>query len=105
MLVGASPITGSLNVLNGEDRSAGAWVSMGGLLVAAAEMCIASGLGLIIGEEYFMTDDAFIERLGRYLVELKDIEQHAIPGTGSCGGATARSSANALSPWPALSVR
>jgi hypothetical protein len=35
VLVGASPITGSLNVLNGEDRSAGAWVSMGGLLVAA----------------------------------------------------------------------
>ena len=30
----------------------------GGVAVAAAEMCIASGLGLIVGEEHFMTDDA-----------------------------------------------
>jgi hypothetical protein len=38
-------------------------------------MCIASGLGLIVGEALFMSDDAFAERPGRYLVELADIEQ------------------------------
>jgi phosphoribosylformylglycinamidine synthase len=49
-------------------------VSDGGVAVAAAEMCIASGLGMIIGSEHFMTDDAFAERPGRYLVELKSTE-------------------------------
>ena len=49
-------------------------VSDGGVAVAAAEMCIASGLGMIVGEEDFMSDAAFDERPGRYLVELKDIE-------------------------------
>jgi phosphoribosylformylglycinamidine synthase II len=51
-------------------------VSDGGVAVAAAEMSIASGLGLIIGQEHLMTDDAFAERPGRYLVELTDV-QHA----------------------------
>jgi phosphoribosylformylglycinamidine synthase len=43
-------------------------ISDGGLLVAAAEMCIASGLGL----EIRLTDiaDGFTERVGRYLVEI-----------------------------------
>jgi phosphoribosylformylglycinamidine synthase len=49
-------------------------VSDGGVAVAAAEMCIASGLGMIIGAEHLMTDDAFAERPGRYLVELKSTD-------------------------------
>jgi phosphoribosylformylglycinamidine synthase len=47
-------------------------VSDGGLAVAAAEMCIASGLGLIVGTELFMSEAAFAEIPGRYLVELPD---------------------------------
>jgi phosphoribosylformylglycinamidine synthase len=46
-------------------------VSDGGVAVAAAEMCIASGLGLIVGQEHF----DFTERPGRYLIELTDVEQ------------------------------
>jgi phosphoribosylformylglycinamidine synthase len=49
-------------------------VGDGGVAVAAAEMCIASGLGLIVGEELLMTDGAFAERLGTYLVEVSDTE-------------------------------
>src|SRR5207247_7310402 len=50
-------------------------VSDGGVAVAAAEMCIASGLGLIVGEEHF----DLVEHLGRYLIELTDAEQvHAV---------------------------
>ena len=48
-------------------------VSDGGVAVAAAEMCIASGLGLIVGEGQFVGDAAFEERPGRYLVELADV--------------------------------
>jgi phosphoribosylformylglycinamidine synthase len=48
-------------------------VSDGGVAIAAAEMCIASGMGLIVGEEYFESDNAFVERPGRYLVELSDL--------------------------------
>jgi phosphoribosylformylglycinamidine synthase subunit PurSL len=44
-------------------------VSDGGIAVAAAEMCIASGLGLIAGD-FLLSDSAFAERNGRYLVEL-----------------------------------
>ncbi len=44
-------------------------VSDGGVGVALAEMSIASGLGLIVGEEHFTFDD---ERPGRYLIELVD---------------------------------
>jgi len=47
-------------------------ISDGGIAVAAAEMCIASGLGLIVGADLFLTDAAFTERPGRYLVELAD---------------------------------
>jgi phosphoribosylformylglycinamidine synthase len=50
-------------------------VSDGGVAVAAAEMCIASGLGLIVGESLIATDDAFAELPGRYLVELANVEQ------------------------------
>ncbi|HYO11528.1 MAG TPA: AIR synthase-related protein, partial [Tepidisphaeraceae bacterium] len=54
-------------------------ISEGGIAVAAAEMCIASGLGLIVGAEHFATDEAFVESPGRYLIELADIEQqHAV---------------------------
>lgn len=45
-------------------------VSDGGIAVAAAEMCMASGLGLIVGAELFMSEAAFAESPGRYLVEL-----------------------------------
>jgi phosphoribosylformylglycinamidine synthase len=45
-------------------------ISDGGIAVAAAEMCMASGLGLIVGAELFMSEAAFVERPGRYLVEL-----------------------------------
>jgi phosphoribosylformylglycinamidine synthase len=47
-------------------------VSDGGVAVAAAEMCIASGLGLIVGDEMFVSDEAFAEVPGRYLVELAE---------------------------------
>ncbi|HEY7116444.1 MAG TPA: phosphoribosylformylglycinamidine synthase subunit PurS [Tepidisphaeraceae bacterium] len=47
-------------------------VSEGGIAVAMAEMCIASGLGMIVGAERLLTIDAFAEAPGRYLVELID---------------------------------
>jgi phosphoribosylformylglycinamidine (FGAM) synthase-like enzyme len=47
-------------------------ISDGGLAVAAAEMCIASGLGLIVGAETFASEAAFAEGPGRYLIELGD---------------------------------
>jgi len=40
--------------------------------VAAAEMCIASGYGMIVGAEMFMSESAFAEAPGRYLIELPD---------------------------------
>ena len=43
-------------------------VSDGGVLVAAAEMCIASGIGL--GVEVMSGDALFEERSGRYLLEV-----------------------------------
>jgi phosphoribosylformylglycinamidine synthase len=49
-------------------------VSDGGYATAAAEMCIASGLGLIVGAELLATDAAFAESAGRYLVELRTPE-------------------------------
>jgi phosphoribosylformylglycinamidine synthase len=52
-------------------------VTDGGLAVAVAEMCIASGLGMIVGAEHFMTEQAFTEAPGRYLVELPDPTQSA----------------------------
>jgi phosphoribosylformylglycinamidine synthase len=47
-------------------------VSDGGVPVALAEMCIASGLGVIVGEAFFTKPDAFEERPGQYLLELTD---------------------------------
>ncbi len=47
-------------------------VSDGGPIVAAAEMCIASGLGLKISEGLFAQVHAFAELPGRYLIELTD---------------------------------
>jgi phosphoribosylformylglycinamidine synthase len=53
-------------------------VSDGGIAIAAAEMCIASGLGLITGPE-LLSASAFIERPGRYLIELaQNIQPDAI---------------------------
>ncbi len=47
-------------------------VSDGGVITAAAEMCIASGLGLSFAEEAFDYQPAFVEKPGQYLVELSD---------------------------------
>jgi phosphoribosylformylglycinamidine synthase II len=44
--------------------------SDGGVAVAAAEMCIASGLGLVVDEKQLAGAAAFAERPGQYLVEL-----------------------------------
>jgi phosphoribosylformylglycinamidine synthase len=46
-------------------------ISEGGLAVAAAEMSIASGLGLIVGADLFMTQAAFAQSPARYLIEFK----------------------------------
>ena len=45
-------------------------VSDGGWLIAAAEMCIASGRGLSLHPEQLAADDPFAEYPGRYIVEL-----------------------------------
>jgi phosphoribosylformylglycinamidine synthase len=47
-------------------------VSDGGIAVAAAEMCIASGLGLNIRQG--MLEESFEEVAGRYLVEVAGVE-------------------------------
>jgi phosphoribosylformylglycinamidine synthase len=47
-------------------------ISDGGIAVAAAEMCIASGCGMIVGEELVAVDEAFTERPGRCLIELRE---------------------------------
>ncbi len=47
-------------------------VSDGGVAVTAAEMCIASGLGMIVGEEHLAGGSAFAEGPGRTLVELAE---------------------------------
>jgi phosphoribosylformylglycinamidine synthase len=49
-------------------------VSDGGAATAAAEMAIASGLGLIVGAEWFESPDTWGETPGRYLVELRDAD-------------------------------
>jgi phosphoribosylformylglycinamidine synthase II len=49
-------------------------VSDGGLAVAAAEMCIASGLGLTIDAHHLMTTDPFAETSGCYVIELAEID-------------------------------
>jgi phosphoribosylformylglycinamidine (FGAM) synthase-like enzyme len=45
-------------------------VSDGGIATAAAEMCIASGLGLEVSQGAFASDAIFAEAPGRYVVEL-----------------------------------
>jgi phosphoribosylformylglycinamidine synthase len=47
-------------------------ISEGGVAVAAAEMCIASGLGMIVAADFFLSQAAFDQRPGRYLVELPE---------------------------------
>jgi len=49
-------------------------ISDGGIAVAAAEMCIGSGIGLIVGADLFLSDDVFTERPGRYLIELAEAD-------------------------------
>jgi phosphoribosylformylglycinamidine synthase len=57
-------------------------ISDGGIAGAAAEMCIASGLGLLVSDAKFAGEEGFTERPGRYLVELRsgarasDLKKH-----------------------------
>jgi phosphoribosylformylglycinamidine synthase subunit PurSL len=51
-------------------------ISDGGVAVAAAEMCIASGMGMSVNDGMLKDQSAFGEMPGRYLVELR--EQHVI---------------------------
>jgi phosphoribosylformylglycinamidine synthase len=62
-------------------------VSDGGIAVAAAEMCIASGLGLAVNESFLGSDAAFAQSNGRFLVELSrsidgDAIERELGGTG-----------------------
>jgi phosphoribosylformylglycinamidine synthase len=50
-------------------------LSQGGLAVAAAEMCIASGIGIAAGEDLLLSDSAFADIPGRYLLELSPQNQ------------------------------
>ena len=55
-------------------------MSDGGWLVAAAEMCIASGMGLQLDANF---DDAFEERIASYLLEVHALgvePVEALPG-------------------------
>ncbi len=45
-------------------------VSDGGIAVALAEMCIASGIGIHVGAELMLSPEGFAERPGQYLIEL-----------------------------------
>ena len=49
-------------------------VSDGGVAVAAAEMCIASGLGMIMSEAFHQLSDVFEESPTRYLIEADNNE-------------------------------
>ncbi len=55
-------------------------VSDGGVAVAAAEMCIASGLGLLVHDANL----GFVERSGQYLVELESTEALSNAVQGCC---------------------
>ena len=57
-------------LVRGKSFSAVHDISDGGYLTAAAEMCIASGLGLAIEDALFNAPDAFAEQPGGYVVEL-----------------------------------
>jgi phosphoribosylformylglycinamidine synthase len=59
-------------------------ISDGGLLVAAAEMCIASGLGIRL-ESGKLTGGPFDEPVGEYLIE-HEIPSPGTPGEGSGSG-------------------
>jgi phosphoribosylformylglycinamidine (FGAM) synthase-like enzyme len=63
-------------------------VSEGGIAVAAAEMCIASAMGLICGREILLGDAAFDEKPGRYLLELTDEFDASAIGSHFKGAAT-----------------
>jgi phosphoribosylformylglycinamidine synthase len=51
-------------------------VSDGGYAVAAAEMCIASGLGLTLDPDFLAQNDPFAESAGRYVIELRASSIH-----------------------------
>jgi phosphoribosylformylglycinamidine synthase subunit PurSL len=52
-------------------------VSDGGYAVAAAEMCIASGLGVTLDPDLFAVHDPFAERPGCYVLELRQDFENA----------------------------
>ncbi len=60
-------------------------VSDGGALVAAAEMAIASGLGLIVNNDLAESDKAWDEQPGQYLLEFADWN-HAAELQAAMGG-------------------
>jgi phosphoribosylformylglycinamidine synthase len=60
-------------------------ISEGGALVAAAEMCIASGLGLELDSTRI--DDPFGETPGRYLIEIDPQGETAISSALGTAGA------------------
>jgi phosphoribosylformylglycinamidine synthase subunit PurSL len=65
-------------------------ISDGGVAVAAAEMCIASGLGLTMASDWLLTDAGYAERPGRYLVEVAegdaDVLRRAMEAIADCQG-------------------
>jgi phosphoribosylformylglycinamidine synthase len=66
-------------------------ISEGGLLVAAAEMCIASGYGLNLDPDLLASDDPFANRVGRFIIETgRSIFEVANKEKGGIHGALSR---------------
>jgi phosphoribosylformylglycinamidine synthase subunit PurSL len=78
-------------------------VSDGGIAVAAAEMCIASGIGLNVQTALFRPEHAFIERPGRYLVETHHLDdlRRSLDGTAEVIdiGQTQATPKLSVNPW------
>jgi phosphoribosylformylglycinamidine synthase len=58
-------------------------ISDGGLLVAAAEMAIASGFGLNLDPQVLTDDDPLAQQSGRYLIELRQPQGDPAPQLGT----------------------
>jgi phosphoribosylformylglycinamidine synthase len=56
-------------------------VSDGGYVVAAVEMCIASGHGLNLDPEFLASHDPFADRSGSYIVQLRETAFEAVQST------------------------
>jgi phosphoribosylformylglycinamidine synthase len=66
-------------------------VSDGGIVVAAAEMCIASGLGVVIDPHFAQSRDLFAERSGQYVIELRGgVDWKSIAGATLLGTVQAK---------------